>query len=134
MVFKSNTCNQFRVGGLIFNSEEDYNNFKNLDKNIQETVKLVNDGIIDLKDVFNNVKTITVKECYYDAGEELDELFLNAAGLLIYEDTRFVNDYKVGCRFFDKINVIEYNVSDSDSDSDSESYTDKKLILSSYIQ
>ena len=100
--------NNFKIQGLIFDSEEDYNKFKNIDKNIYQTVKSVNDGIIDLKDVFNNIKKINVKETYYEAREELDGLFKNATSLLMYEGTRFHNDYKVACCFFDKINVIEY--------------------------
>ena len=118
---QSNICNPFEVGGLIFDSEEDYLIFKNIDKNINQTVKSVNDGIIDLKDVFNDVKTINVKESYFYAGEELDGLFRNATQLLCYGGTRFVNDYKVGCYFFDKINKIEYDCElelNSDSDSD----------------
>ena len=115
---QSNNCNPFKVGGLLFDSEEDYLLFKNIDKNINDTVKSVKDGSIDLKDVFNNVKTISVKECYYEAREELDGLFENATGLLCYEGTILVNDYKVGCCFFDKINVIEYFDYDSDSDDD----------------
>ena len=113
---QSNNCNTFKVGGLLFDSKEDYLLFKNIDKNINDTVKLVKDGSIDLNKVFNDVKPISVKECYYDAREELDGLFENATGLLCYEGTRFVIEYKVGCCFFDKINVIEYCDSDSDSD------------------
>ena len=114
MGFKTNSCEQFIICGLIFDSKEDYNIFKNIDKNIYQTVKLVNDGSIDLKDVFNNVKKINVRECYYDACDNLDEIFINTTSLLIYEDTRFINEYKVGCCFFDKINVIEYCDSESD--------------------
>ena len=108
--------NNFRIGGLIFDSEEDYIIFKNIDKNIYQTVKSVNDGIIDLKDVFNNVKKINVKETYYAAYDEIDGIYTNAISLLMYEGTRFQNDFKVGCCFFDKINVIEYSDSDSDSE------------------
>ena len=118
---KQTNINNFKIRGLIFDSEEDYIIFKNIDKNIYQTVKSVNDGIIDLKDVFNNVKKINVKETYYDAGDELDVIFINATSLLMYEGTRFQNDYKVGCCFFDKINVIEYCDIDSDSNSDSDS-------------
>ena len=99
--------NNFKIGGLIFDCEEDYIIFKNIDKNICQTVRLVNDGIIDLKDVFNNIEKINVKETYYDANEELDVIFTNATSLLMYEGTRFQNDFKVGCCFFDKINVIK---------------------------
>ena len=109
---QSNNCNPFKVGGLIFDSKEDYLLFKNIDKNINDTVKSVKDGSIDLTEVFNNVKPINVKECYYDAREEMDGLFVNATRLLSLEDTRFVNEYKVGCCFFDKFNVIEYCDSD----------------------
>ena len=109
---QSNNCIPFNVGGLIFDSQEDYLLFKNIDKNIRETVKSVEDGIIDLKDVFNNIKPINVQERYYGAREEMDGLFKNATGLLCYEDTFFVTTYKVGCRFFDKINVISFYDSD----------------------
>ena len=113
---QSNICNPFKVGGLIFDSEEDYLILKNIDSNINQIVKSVEDGSIDLKDVFNNVKTINVEESYYDAREEMDGLFINATYLLCYDDTRFETDYKVGCCFFRKINIIEYCDSDSDSD------------------
>ena len=114
---QSNNCNPFKVGGLIFDSEEDYLLFKNIDRNINDTLTSVKNGSIDLKEVFNNVKPINVKECYYEAREELDGLFENATGLLCYEGTRLVTEYKVGCCFFDKVNVIRYSDSDSDSDS-----------------
>ena len=115
---QSNNCNPFKVGGLIFDSQEDYLLFKNIDRNISDTVKLVKDGSINIKEVFNNVKPINVKECYDEAGEEMDGLFGNATDLLCYEGTRLVTEYIVGCCFFDKINVIRYSDSDSDSDSD----------------
>ena len=105
---QSNICNPFKLGGLIFDSEDDYLLLKNIDKNIMQIVKSVEDNSIDLKDVFNNIKKINVKESYYDAGEEMDGLFKNATGLLCYEDTRFDSYYKVGCCFFNKINIIEY--------------------------
>ena len=111
---QSNNCNPFNVGGLIFDSQEDYLLFKNIDKNIRETVKSVEDGSIELKDVFKNIKPINVEERYYNAREELDGLFQNATGLLCYEGTYFVTTYKVGCRFFDKINVISFDCSDDD--------------------
>ena len=115
---QKNICNPFKVGGLIFDSEDDYQLFKDIDRNISQTVKSVEYGDIDLKEIFNKVKKINVKECYYDAREEMDGLFSNATELLCYEGTRFNTDYKVGCCFFDKINIKEYSDSDSDSDSD----------------
>ena len=107
MGIKSKSQN-YKNSGLIFNCKEDYYIFKNLDKNINETVKLVNDGKININDVFKDIKNITVKERYYNACDELDRTFFNATNLLVYEDTPFVNDYQVGCKFFDKINVIDY--------------------------
>ena len=111
---QSNICNPFKVGGLIFDSEDDYQLFKDIDRNIFQTVKSVGDGSIDLEEVFNKIKKINVKEIYYDAREHLYGMFINATDLLCYEGTRFVTDYKVGCCFFDKINIIEYCDSDDD--------------------
>ena len=111
---QSNIYNQFKVGGLIFDSEEDYLILKNIDRNIRQTVKSVKDGSIDLEEVFNDIKKINVKEIYYDAREPLYGMFKNATDLLCYEGTRLVTDYKVGCCFFDKINIIEYCDSDDD--------------------
>ena len=111
---QSNICISFKVGGLIFDSEDDYLLFKDIDRNISQTVKSVEDGSIDLKDFFNKINRINVKESYYDAREEMDGLFQNATGLLCYEGTRFDNNYKVGCCFFNKINIIEYCDSDDD--------------------
>ena len=108
MVFNSQKSN-FQIYGLIFECEEDYLIFKNLDKNINETVKLVNDGILDIEDVFKDIKKIKVKECYYNAEDELDRLFLNATSLLVSEHERFIKDYQVGIKFFEKIDVIEYD-------------------------
>ena len=116
MGFKTNTCNKFKVGGLVFDSEDDYQLFKDIDRNITQTVKSVEDGSIDLKEFFNKVKRINVEESYSNASEELEGLFMNAIKLLCYEGTRFVTDYKVGCCFFDKINIIEYSESESESD------------------
>ena len=113
---QSNICNPFKVGGLIFDSEDDYLLFKNIDRNIKQTVKSVEDGEIDIKEFFNKIKKIYVKESYCDAREEMDGLFKNATGLLCYEGTRFVTNYKVGCCFFNMINIIEYCDSDSDSE------------------
>ena len=111
-----NICIPFQVGGLIFDSEDDYQLFKDINRNISLIVKLVQNGIIDLEEFFNKVKNISVKESYYDAREELYGLFDNATGLLCYEGTRFHFDYKVGSCFFNKINIIRDSDSYSDSD------------------
>ena len=105
---QTNNCKLFKVGGLIFDCKDDYKLFKNLDKNISETAKLVEDGSIELKEVFKDVEKINVEESYYDAAEEMEGLFKNAIQLLCYEGTRFNTAYKVGCCFFDKINIIYY--------------------------
>ena len=104
---QTNNCNYFKVGGLLFDCEDDYNLFKNIDKNIEETVKLVQNGCIELKDVFDNIKNINITEIYYDAIEEMDGLFTNATVLLCYKGTPYHSDYKVGCCFFNKINIIK---------------------------
>ena len=115
----TNISKPFKIGGLIFDSKDDYLEFKSIDFHITQTVELVKDGSIDIYEFFNRFKKINVRECYYDAAEELDGLFENATELLCYEGTRFQTDYKVGCCFFDKINVIKYH-SESESESDDE--------------
>ena len=104
MGFKSKS-QKYTLSGLTFDCKEDYLIFKNLDKNIHETVKLVNDGSLKLDDVFRDIKNITVTENYYDAADELDGTFLNTTTLLMNIGT---NDFKVACKFFDKINVEEF--------------------------
>ena len=105
---ETNICNPFKVGGLIFESEEDYQLLKDIDKNISQIVKSVEDGSIDIKEYFNKIKIINIKESYYDAMEEMEGLFKNAINLLCYQGTIFDIDYKVGCCFFNRINIIEY--------------------------
>ena len=114
MGFKSknsslNICKGCEVGGLTFDSQDDYIYFKSLDEKINQVVQLVKDGSIDLESYFDNIKSINVKENYPDAREELDGLFENATELLIYEDGLFETDYKVGSCFFRKINVIDFS-------------------------
>ena len=111
---QSNICKPFKVGGLIFDSEYDYQLFKDIDRNITQTVKSVKDGSIELKDVFADIKKINVTEIYDEAREEMDGLFSHATGLLCYGGTRFHTDYQVGCSFFRKVNVITYSDCDSD--------------------
>ena len=113
---QSNICKPFKVEGLIFDSEDDFNLFIDIDRTIRHTVNLVNNGSIDLKKIFNKIKNINVKETYCEAREELHGLFKNSTDLLCFEDTYLVNEYKVGRCFFRKINIIEFCDSDSDSD------------------
>ena len=115
---QTNICKLFKVGGLIFDSEDDYLLFKNIDLNLTQTVELAKDGIIDINEFFNKVKKINVRECYYEAAEEIDGLFENATQLLCYGGTRFDIEGRAGLLFYDKIKFIEYH---SESDSDSES-------------
>ena len=102
MLFKTerdlNICDIYQIGGLIFYTEEDYLVFKNIDRNISQTVKSVKDGIIDLYEVFSNIEKIRVIEFNYNAGQELFGLFENSTDLLKYRETDI--EYKVGCRFY----------------------------------
>ena len=95
----------YQVGGLIFYTEEDYLIFKNIDKNINQIVKSVKDGIIDLYGIFN-IEKIRVIEFKYEAGKELYELFEKATDLLNYQEDSI--EYKVGSRFYDMISLIKY--------------------------
>lgn len=98
----------FKINGLIFDSEEDYNKLKNIDNNIINIVQLVKNGIIDINDVFKSINKIYVEETYPNAYDETDGLFKNATSLLVYEDTSYDTEYKVACKFFDKLDVIVY--------------------------
>ena len=109
-----NNNNNYKKGGLIFDSKEDYLLLKNLDNSIKSHVKLIKDNCFDMEEFFNRFKKVNVTETYVDAREELDSLFNNATNLLCYEGTRYNNEYKFACCFFDKINVIEYLDSDDD--------------------
>ena len=110
MGFKSknsslNICKGFEVGGLTFDSQDDYIYFKSLDEKINQVVQSVKDGSIDLESYFDNIKSISVKENYPDAREVFDGMFKNATELLIYNDLSFEIENKVGNYFFKKINV-----------------------------
>ena len=91
--------NNYKIGGLIFDSIEDYLLLKNLDDNINTHVKLIKDDCFDMESFFNRFEKVNVTESYYGAKEELDVLFENATNLLSYEGTRFITEYKVGCCF-----------------------------------
>ena len=107
MGFK-NKIKSFKLGGLIFDSEEDYKSLKRVDDNIFNIVKLVKNSSKDLENIFNNIKPINVTETYPDAYDEIDGIYPNATSLLIYENDPGNIDYKVAMKFFKKINVIHY--------------------------
>ena len=118
-LLNNNSNNNYKKGGLIFDSMEDYLLLKNLDNNINTTCELIKDNCFGMEEYFNKFKKVNVRESYYNAKEELDNLFENATELLMYEDTRFITEYKIGCCFFfDKIRVLEYIDSDDDDDDD----------------
>ena len=95
----------FQIGGLIFDSEEDYKSLKKVDDNIFNIVK---NSSADLDNIFNNIKPINVTETYPDAYDEIDELFINATSLLLYESIPGSIEFKVAYKFFLKINLKEF--------------------------
>ena len=111
-LLNNSNISNYEIGGLIFNSSDDYFYLKNIDMNINSTSNLIENGNISLEDFFNKIKIINVRESYYEAREELDGLFINSTRLLCYEDTTNDIKYKVGCYFFSKINIISYDDSD----------------------
>ena len=115
-LLNNNNSNNYKIGGLIFDSKEDYLLLKNLDNSLNSHIELIKDDCYDLEEFFNRIEEVNVTESYYNAKEELDNLFENATKLLCYEGIEFIIEYKVGCCFFDKINVLEYINSDDDSD------------------
>ena len=117
LVLEAENDNSFQIGGLVFDSEDDYLLLKNVDDNIKQTAKLFKNGSIDLEEYFDNIKTIRVKENYLGADDEIEVLFKNASYLLYYDESKFDTDCKVARCFFNKIE-IEYLDSDSESDID----------------
>ena len=100
----------YKLGGLIFKSKEDYKNLKIVDDNIFNILKIVKNTNINLDDVFNNIISICIKEFYKDSCKEVYSLFPNASNLLI----KYIKDpnsieYKVGCKFFCRINLESYD-------------------------
>ena len=95
----NNSNNNYKKGGLIFDSKEDYLLLLNLDSNINSHVELIKDNCYDMEEFFNKFEKVNVRESYYDAKEELDNLFENATKLLMYEGTQFITEYKIGCCF-----------------------------------
>ena len=95
----------YQIGGLIFDSEEDYKSLKRVDNNIFNIVKLVKNSSEDLENIFNNIKPINVTETYPDAYDEIDGVYVNATSLLIYENDPSSIEYKVAMKFFLRINL-----------------------------
>ena len=109
----------YQVGGLIFESKDDYYLFLKIDNDISKKVKLVEKGKITIEEIFSDVKSINVKETYFNAREEMDRLFQDATNLLCYEGTRYHStNYELGKKFFEKINIIEYSEDESEDESD----------------
>ena len=98
----------YQIGGLIFDSEEDYKSLKRVDNNIFNIVKLVKNSSADLENIFNNIKPINVTETYPDAYDEIDGIYTNATSLLIYEEIPGSIEFKVACKFFLKIDLKIY--------------------------
>ena len=106
MGFKRKQNKSFKLGGLIFDSEEDYKSLKRVDDNIFNIIKLVKNSSNDLENIFNNIKSINITETYSDAYDEIDGIYPNATSLLIYEDyPGGCEEYKIAIKFFKKINV-----------------------------
>ena len=82
---------------------------KNIDEKILQKVELFKEGIIDFNDSFFNIKSVDVIQTYLDASEELDYYFQNAITLLLSDDIRFRDNYKIGCWFFSLINVLPFD-------------------------
>ena len=108
MGFKNQQNKSFKLGGLIFDSEEDYKSLKRVDNNIFNIVKLVKNSSNDLENIFNNINPINVTETYPDAYDEIDGIYPNATSLLIYEEIPGSIEYKVACKFFLRINLKSY--------------------------
>ena len=116
---KKKNYKYFKINGLVFDNEENFNKLKKYDKFMHEIAKLVKNNIIDINDVFKSFNNIYVEQTYPDAYNEVNKLFTNAASLLIYENTPHNIEYKIACKFFDNIEVLEYDENDEYDDEQS---------------
>ena len=106
MGFKRKQNNSFKLGGLIFDSEEDYKSLRIIDVNFFNMVKYSSN---DIENIFKNINSINVTETYPDAYDEIYGIYPNATSFLIYEDyPGGCEEYKVACKFFSKINLKEF--------------------------
>ena len=102
---KNNT--QYKVGGLIFPSEESYLELKKIDDNVDNIISNL-DNREELKAFFDKIEPIEVIETYTDAMEETDGLFSNVTYLLCFEDSENLQfDYDFACMFFSKLKFRE---------------------------
>ena len=100
----------YRLGGLKFKSEKDYKELKIVDDNIFNIVKIVKNSSVSINVIFDNIISICIEEIYKDSYKEVYSLFPNASNLLI----KYIKDpnsieYKVGCKFFCRINLESYD-------------------------
>ena len=99
----------YKLGGLLFKSKKDYKELKIVDDNIFNILKIVKNTNTNLNDIFNNIISICIEEIYKDACKEVYSLFPNASTLLItyIKDPNSI-EYKVGCKFFCRIDIKSY--------------------------
>ena len=106
MGFKRKQNNSFKLGGLIFDSEEDYKSLKIIDVNFFNIIRYSSNNI---ENIFKNIKSINVTETYPDAYDEIYGIYPNATTFLPYEeDPGGCEEYKISVKFFKKINVKQY--------------------------
>ena len=105
MGFKRKQDKSFQLGGLIFDSEENYRKLKLNDFNFFDIVKKSSD---DIENIFKNIETLNVTETYPDAYDEIYGLFPNATSFLPYEGDPSCEEYKISVKFFKNIKVKHF--------------------------
>ena len=110
MGFKSSSqrnITQYKVGGLIFPSEESYRELKKMDDNVDNILSNL-DNKEKLQEFFDKIEPIEVIETYPDAMEEANGLFSNITYLLCFEDSENLQfQYDFACMFYSKLKFIE---------------------------
>ena len=76
----------YKLGGLIFQSKEAYENLKGIDFNASQMVDLIKDGSINIQEFFSRFPKVKVKELYSYASQDLYEIFENITALTLIKD------------------------------------------------
>ena len=92
----------YRIGGLIFRSEDDYKLLKYIDDHVRVLEKCMDENLTNYAFYFCSIQPIKVLQTYTKGWKELYELFPNVSDLVYTDGLNFidVNEYKIGSSFF----------------------------------
>ena len=106
-ILKDNRKNKdripYRIGGLIFRSEDDYKLLKYIDDNVRVLEKCMEEGLTNYAYYFCSIQPIKIIQTNSGWREELIGLFPNVSDLAYYDkddNLEDINEYKIGTSFF----------------------------------